>query len=143
VLAAGAAGAAAVTAFMYASRWLAGVPLGSAVRWLGAILGLEGTAGAAAGGAVLVAMAFVWALLYARIGHRLPGEGVVQGVAYGVGVWLLSTVLLWPALALVHPFSVTPGLFALGLAGAKGSVASMLAHGAYGAVIVRMLGSRG
>ena len=143
VVTAGAAGAAAVTAFMYAARWLAGVPLGAAVRWLGSILGLGGSAAAAAGAIVLVIMAFLWALLYGRAGHHLPGEGIVQGIAYGVGVWLLSTVLLWPALALLHPSSGTPGLFALGLAGVRGSVASLLAHGVYGAVIARVLASRG
>lgn len=140
---AGAAGAAAVTAFMYAAQWLAEVPLGAAVRWLGAILGLTGSAAAVAGGVIFAAMAFVWALLYARTLHRLPGEGVARGIVYGAGVWLLSTVLLWPLLAVLHPLAATPGLFALGLAGVKGSVASLLAHALYGAVLDRILGPRG
>lgn len=141
VIMAGAVGAAAVSAFMYAASALARFSMGSTLRFLGAVVGAsEGSA--ALGALILLFMAFVWAVLYRRIREALPESLLAHGVVYGLMIWVASTAILWPLLAQLRPLPVNPGLFALAF-GPKAALSSLLAHLLYGLVLNRYLAGRG
>ena len=77
----------------------------------------------------------VWALIYASyICDRLLGPGWLQGLTYaGVGVFLVTSLLILPVIGLVHPLvragrMPAPGLLGLGLSGGRVVLANFLGH---------------
>lgn len=84
-----------------------------------------------------------WAFIYASYLHdRLPGPGWLQGCIYGVGLFLLTSLLVFPLMSL-HPLVreqklLAPGFFGLGLSGWKAALSNFLGHCLYGLLLGRI-----
>jgi len=80
----------------------------------------------------------IWALVYAcYVYPRLPFPGWLQGLIYGVGVFLVTSLILFPLLSEVHPLvrsgqMEAPGAFGIGLAGHGIVLANLFAHSLFG-----------
>ena len=83
-----------------------------------------------------------WALIYAfYIYNRLPVAGWFQGLMYGgAGLFLISSLLFFPALSWIHPLVraqqiPAPGMFGLGLNGQSILVVNFLGQCLFGLIL--------
>lgn len=122
-----------------AAVYVLSVVLGSAVSDMSTFVGgvLVGPTAAAVGvGRWLFAlMALVWAFVYRRTAHALPGTIVQRGLLFGALVWAFSTGLLLPLLSLLVTDGPSPGFFGFGFGGASAALTSLTAHLVYGTVL--------
>jgi len=83
-----------------------------------------------------------WALTYAAHLHdRLLGPGWLQGLAFGgFGVFLMTSLVFFPALGVVHPevranHMPAPGLFGIGLSGSRVVLVNFVGHCVFGLIV--------
>ena len=83
-----------------------------------------------------------WALVYAfYVYERIPVPGWFQGLMYGgAGLFLISSLLFFPALGWIRPLVrvkrlSAPGLFGLGLDGKLIALTNFLGHCLYGFIL--------
>lgn len=134
-----------MTACMYVVAAILGIQLGDTVRFLGSLFTPMAAGQRWVGGSILGIMALVWGWLYPRVRPSLPGSGWRAGLYYGLLVWLLSTVAIFPLIAWFHPAVAAaqvpaPGLLAFGF-GYKAAAASLLVHALYGIVLGSYVGT--
>lgn len=121
-----------------AAVYLISAVLGSAVADMSTFVGgvLAGPTSAVGVGRWLFAlMALVWAFVYRRIAHALPGTTVQRGLLFGVLVWAFSAGLLLPLLSMFVTDGPSPGLFGFGFGGATAALTALVAHLVYGTVL--------
>jgi len=152
MLLAGAAAWLVLNAVVYLLAPLLDVSPGTVARFFGSLVvpGAAATVQLWTGRAVVLGAALGWSLLYPAAARHLPGQGWLQGIVYGTGIWLLSALTL-PLLGALHPSPgalppapaaagvAFPGLLGLGFAGAAGLILSILAHQAFGATLGMLL----
>ncbi len=115
-----------------------GLRVGSLAQDVALLLGLpRGTFSAVFTGRILLlAISLGWGLLYGAIADRLPGSGWVRGAIFGLGVWFVSALALFPILTQMvqaaHGVAV-PGLLGRALGRSSAVIPlSLLAHLGYG-----------
>ena len=146
-LAAGVLGAVCLEAFLAGlAPWL-GLPKLDCVRLLGTLFSTSFVFPASRpwlipGWVYFLAGGIAWALIYASyFSDRLPGPGWLQGLAYGgLGVFLISSLVFFPLLGVIHPEvragrAPAPGLFGMGLFGGRGVLANFLGHCVFGLIV--------
>lgn len=113
--------------------------LGDAALFVGSFMTAAATKGTLwLGRFILIGMALLWGALYPAIRRILPGEEWQRGLIYGLLIWLVSTTLILPYLALVHPqpgITEAPGMFALGFGGVSSLILSLTAHLLFGVLL--------
>lgn len=88
--------------------------------------------------AILLAAAVLWGFLFRAIA---PAGNAVTGVAYGLAVWLIGSVLVLPLLAALGDAGPAPGFLGTGFSGARSALVSAAAHVVYGGLLGAMLGT--
>lgn len=113
--------------------------LGDAALFVGSFMTATVTKGTLwLGRFILIGMALLWGALYPVVRRVLPGEEWQRGLIYGLLIWLVSTALIFPYLALVHPHPgmvEEPGMFALGFGGVSSLLLSLTAHLLFGVLL--------
>ncbi len=113
--------------------------LGDAALFVGSFMTAAATEGTLwLGRFILIATALLWGALYPVVRRVLPGEEWQRGLIYGLLVWLVSTTLILPYLALVHPqpgIVEEPGMLALGFGGVSALLLSLTAHLLFGVLL--------
>lgn len=135
----------AMVAFWYAVGPLVGIRLGGIASLTGSLLTGRpaGLATEWAGRALLLLVAAGWGLLYRAVRPALVGPEWSRGLVYGIGVWLLSGLVLLPLLDAIHPAAPErAGPFGLGLAGLPGAALSLLGHALFGLTLGLYVGTR-
>lgn len=75
----------------------------------------------------------VFPAIYAFLLFRfLPGVPIVKGLTWGTALWLMLEILVMPMLGM--------GIFGSAGPGAKGAMAALIAHLAYGAILGAIAG---
>lgn len=131
--------------WVYALSAIVSLVLGDAARFVGGFVTANGTDALWAGRIILFAMAPVWGLAYAYFRNVLPGSEAQRGLLFGGAVWLLSTLILLPLLATMHPapgLADAPGWGALGFGGVLALLVSLTAHLLFGWLLGRWVGRR-
>lgn len=141
-----------LNAFAYLAAPIFGLSFGPVAQFFGSLLLPNALISTQTwvGRAMFLAAALGWSLLYRRIGNNLPGTGWVQGLVFGIGIWIATAILL-PLIGAVHPLSglfgtipgmSDPGLFGFGFAGSAGVTLSVVSHLVFGATLGVLVGSR-
>lgn len=131
--------------WVYLVSRLVGLGLGDAARFVGGYVDGSGDGSLRLGRVILFAMAPVWGLVYGYVRPLLPGSETQRGLLFGALVWLLSTVLLFPLLALFHPapgIAEEPGLGGMGFGGFQALLVSLTAHLLFGWILGWWVGNR-
>jgi len=126
----GLAGTLVMTGMLYGVAPMMGVHMDIAAM-LGSVLG-----GSWLAGLVMHVMngAIIFPLIFGLFVQQwLPGSPTVRGVAFGLGLWLVSQVMVMPMMG--------AGFFSANAGGAMAALGSFVAHALYGGVLGAVSGT--
>ena len=123
-MAGGLAGTVAMTMTMYGAGPMMGLHMDIAAM-LGSMMGGVWILGLLAHLMLGVA---VFPMIFARgVLGRLPGPAILQGVIFGVGLWLMQQAIVMPMMGF--------GIFSANAGGMLAAVGALMAHLIYGALL--------